>query len=331
MAWDSVAQIVARSEQGPEGVNREDLSDQITMVSPWELPLMGRIGSNAATGIDHGFPLDRLKPPAAGRTGTSGGSYGTPSMQSPKRSTNWCQSVRDAADVSTIQQASDKAGRSNDLAYQVWKTMKFVLTCVETDYMGWQAKQADAGSGALLGGLGSYIWHPTEATIDGGATGTEVDYSTTPGWADGTQARSAGTTRALTETIFDGVIESVWQAGGNPNSVYTTMPIKNGIGKVFSGVATKYQNLDDRQLQAGVDIYDSVAGRLEIVPCRHIPAETLYVIEDALLARSDLIPLYSRPLGVTKAADEEGIEIVTTLEVKNGEGLGAIYDITKPV
>lgn len=331
MAWDPAAKVLARVEGGATGANREDLVDQITMVSPWETPFISRIGTSASTSIVHGWTVDRLRAPAKGNTTTSGADAGAASQLSPRRATNDCQLYSGTVAVSTSQQASDKAGRQDDVNYQVWKEMLALLTDCETDYLGVQAKQADAGAGALLAGLGSYVWNGTIAgTIDGGALAAEVDYSTTPGWADGTQERTAGTARALTEAIFNGVVEAVWTAGGHPNSVYTDMSIKSGIGMHFTGSATKYQNLDDAQMTANVDIYDSPGGRLEIVPTRHATG-LAYIVEDALVARADFIPLNSRPLAVIGHSDRELCEMQTTIEVKNGEGLGAIYDITAPV
>ncbi len=306
--------------------NREDLVDQIFMVSPYETPWLARMDSSAAYATSHDWPVDKLEAPASDNATLEGDDAGTVTGEVPNRPTNFTQQFEKVRKVSTIQQAVDKPGRQDDLNYQLWKGSLSILTDVETTFFANQAKRADNGTLAgLLAGAQSWLY----TTVDGGATSTEVDYSGV-GYANGTLTRTPGTPRALTEDMARAAVAAIYDAGGNPSSWYTSMTIKSGISKYFEGIATKYQNLDDRQIQAGVDIYDSEAGRVEIVPCRHTGGSSLFMMQDDMWARSDLIPLNSQPLAKTGHADKEMLEIVTTLEARNEESSGAIYDITAP-
>lgn len=228
--------------------NREDLEDVIYTISPTETPFMTMAGRKTATAVLHEWQTDALAAAAANKqvegddASAGNGSTSTPTS----RLGNYCQIASKYATVSDTQNAVDKAGRGNEMSYQVAKRLGELKRDME--YALTQAQGSSAGSATVARSTASieaWLTFPTGASMVGNSTHISAGTggATTPGWTSG------GSILAPTDNTVIGtvvvanlkkVIADCWVAGGNPGIVMAGAVLKQSIS-AFSGIATLYR------------------------------------------------------------------------------------------
>src|SRR5690606_17205961 len=160
--------------------NREDLVDTIYNISPTDTPFQSMIGKVKATAVLHEWQPDALAAPAANAQ-LEGDDIDTFSaVAPPSRAQNRCQISYRNVIVSGTQDAVSKAGRKQEIVYQLMKRgkelrrdMEFILTQNQAPAVGnastprqlrplcgWYATNALRGAGGANG-------TPTAAAVDG--------------------------------------------------------------------------------------------------------------------------------------------------------------------
>ena len=104
--------------------DREDLSDIIYNISPTDTPFMSAIGKEKASGVLHEWQTDALAAAASNNHHIEGDEISFGSVSPTARINNHTQISRKAVVVSGTQDAVNKAGRNNELAYQISKSSK---------------------------------------------------------------------------------------------------------------------------------------------------------------------------------------------------------------
>ena len=129
------------------------------------------------------------------------------------RLNNRTQIFKNAVIVPDTDEGLDKAGRAQEIAYQTLKIAAEQKLDIEKALFDNNAKVAGNSTTAReLAGAPSWMI-------------TNVDFQSGNGGAnptgDGTDARTDdGTPTAFSQTKFDTVMQSIWENGGNPDTVY---------------------------------------------------------------------------------------------------------------
>lgn len=109
-----------------------------------------------------------------------------------------------------------------------------------------QAKVAgDDTTARTMAGLPSWI----NGNVSAGAGATEAG-------SNGTQTRTDGTQRAFTEAQLKTVLAAVYDDGGNP-SIVSVGTFNKQTASGFTGIATKFKEVDDMKTIAAADVYVS--------------------------------------------------------------------------
>ena len=298
--------------------NREDLSDVIYMVSPFDTPFQSMIGRTKASATTHEWHTDAL-PAADGNNAVVEGDDATATaVVATSRLSNKCQTSTKVISVSTIQDSAvDKAGRNKELAYQVEKAMRALKVDRETILLSNQAPVTGAAATAqklrpLTG------WYSTNTSR--GASG-----------ANGTTSAAAtdGTQRAMSETLLRTVLTSIFQ---NSNSFVDTLMAypsqRANLSTVLTGSATKFYNVDDKKLVATVSVYDSDFGPIKLIPNRFQRARDIHLLNSEYLALAELEPVQMQDLAVTGLSRRKQIWGTYTLEVRNEAAICVIADLS---
>lgn len=144
---------------------------------------------------------------------------------------------------------------------------------------------------------------------------------------DGTDAYTAGTARAMTQTIFDGVMQDIWTAGGNPQTVYLS-PAQMAVALGFTGNNNQRSTIGaaDGKVANLVEIYMTPWGACEFMPSREVANADVYIMQDDMWEVSELRPMTNKELA--KTGDNTTRQIVTelTLCAKNEAANGLIAD-----
>jgi len=326
---------------------REDFMDAIYNISPVDTPFMSGIGRESCKDVFSSWQQDDLAEPNSANAAVDGEDIGTDSSVKARRVGNVCQISRKSLIVSGRADAVDKAGRTSEMAYQLAKASKALKRDMEAVLTGNQAAVADTdGSTATkLGGLRACFRdgvapESTTALVGAGA-GDNGGVSATgiP------TAATAGTARALSETLLQAAILAAYTNGGAPDTIMCTPKIKSKLSAyLFSSsarVATLYSEVpqSDRGggvAQGSVDVYVSDFGAMKIVPSRYMgyvtgshvaDHKTLYVLDMAMWAVGYLRPFRTMDVASVGDATRKLLLVDYTLVYKQEMASGAVADI----
>lgn len=204
--------------------NREDLLDLITNLDFNETQLFNGLGTAVATATTHEWMTDTLKTPGLNKE-VEGADATYPNRTRPVRLNNVTQIVEIGYQVTDTERAVNTAGFNDRYTYEAEKAMKeFKQDCEFSLIRGTKAV-GDASTAREMDGVKSWL----NNTRDGGAA-------------------------ALTETLLNDDLQSVWEDGTEVNSIYAHMSIKRLISGFTAG-NTKNVQADDKRLVNAVDVY----------------------------------------------------------------------------
>ena len=294
---------------------REDLIDDIYNIAPTDTPGLNSFPRTKATFTLHEWQTDTLA--NATQNAVAEGldavtDAGTPTV----RLSNSCQISDKVPRVSGTVQAVTKAGRKDELAYQIAKRAKEMKRDMENDI--WSNNiEVTGSSGTARESAGIPAWVATNTSFGGGGSAGST----------GDTAATNGTQRPFTESLLQDVIKQAWDAGGNPDTLFLGSFNKRALS-TFTGNATRYKDAMDRTLQAAIDIYDSDFGQIEVVPDRFMRSRDAFLIETEMLAVAYLREF--RYWSLAKTGDSERVQLLVEycLEMRNEAAHGFIADLS---
>ena len=299
--------------------NREDLSDIIYRISPTQTPVLSMAAKAKATAITHEWQTQDLASASPTSSIVSEGADATTkSVTATVRLGNKCQINSKSISVSGTQQAVNPAGRKDELAYQ----MSMISLELKRDMEAGILQNDVVGSSPNKSrGLRGWI---TDNTSTGAGYSAPSAYTGT-----GTTATTDGTQRAFTESLLKTVLQSVYTAGGDPDTIILP-PNQKQTFSTFTGNATRFDKSEDAKLYASVDVYVSDFGELTVVPDRFFRAANreAFILQSDKLAIAYLRPFTTFELATTGDAQNRQVVVEWTLECRAPKANGAIYDLT---
>lgn len=290
-----------------DNANREDLGNIIYDISPTETPFVSAIGKTKATNKYHEWLQDSLAAPDPNNANVFGDDAPPAEALTPRvRLGNYVQLLDKVIIVSDDQRRSDPAGLQDELAYQLAKKMKEIKRDLEAILLGQTigAQAPTAGSSTTAPKMGNVPHFIT----------THVD-------------ANGGVARAFAENQLKGMLQQVWEAGGEPSMVLLSA-FQQSQAEGFSGSATKYIDSQDKEIVTAVDIYTTSFGSVTFVPTRFIAADRVYVIDPQYWAIAQFDALRTRPLARTGHAEKRMLSWYVTLEAREEAANGQIVDLT---
>jgi len=297
---------------------REDLSDIIHDVSPEETPLYSACGKSKARNTYHEWQTDALRSSAA-NAHIEGDETAAEARTSTVRLGSYTQIFKNAVIIPGTDEGLDKAGRAKEMAYQTLKIAKEQKLDIEKALFANNARVAGSATAAReLAGLPSWI-----------VTNIDEAGDATAATGDGTDARTDGTAAAFSQTRFDGVMQSIWESGGNPDSVYLSA-FQMNVALGFDGNNNQRSNItaESEKVIKHMSVYVTPWGTVKFVPSREQRGSDVFVIQDDMFEVAVLRPTKNEALA--KDGDYEKRQVVTelTLVSKNEKASGAVYDCT---
>lgn len=299
--------------------NREDLSNDIYRIDPTDTPFVSSIDKVKATAVSHDWQTQALASASTSNAVLEGDDATTDAATPTVRLSNNCQISDKVARVTGTQQAVDKAGRDDEMDYQVILKGLELKRDMEAIVLTNQAKvTGDETTPRKLASVLSWI----KTNTDKGSGGSD------PSAADGTGTRTDGTQRAYTEAQLKTVLNSAWSNGGNPDTVMLG-GFNKQVMSSFTGRGTPTEDTGKKKIVAAVDVYESDFGTLKIVPNRNNPRT-----RDALVLQMDMWALAHlrnmKRVPLAKTGDSERTQLICeyTLESRNEKASGGVFDLT---
>lgn len=287
---------------------REDLADVIYNIDPWETPVMSSLSSGSASNTFFEWQTDDLAAPGA--NAVIEGEDATIAQSSPTtRLGNYTQISTKTVQITGTHEATNRAGRGAEMAYQIAKRGKELKTDVEYALTGdHQARSAGSTAAArTTGNFSSYL----TTNVHIGATGVLPT-------GDGTDVGTDGTPVVFSETILKTQLKSAWENGGKPDVLFVPGDIKQLISQTFVGRATETSaQAGDKTSYGVVDLYVTDFGTLKVVPSRIIKSNMCLLLDTSMASMSYLRNFQTFDLAKTGDSEKKQIIVEYGLKVNN--------------
>ena len=316
----------AKSGQGSAVSNREDLSNELSILAPEETPILSLCGKGKASATYTEWTVDSLAAPAT--TGISEGSDVTSfsdKFADRARLGNYIQLMRRDYIVSNLQQAVTSVGPAN-VAQAEAKSMREIKRDIEATIASDNEMTVENGAGTPYGmrGLGKWIQSTAQATNP-----VPTAYRTPSG------SIIAST---LSESSFNTMIGSIFAKNGEMNSltlvanVALRQLISNFTRATPASAGVTYhvnQDATSKQITLSVNMYDSDFGLVKIVngnpSCMPTASTNVgYVLNPKYLGFNTLIPMGATRLENQGGGERGFIDVAGTLCVKHPQAHGKI-------
>ena len=250
------------------------------------------------------------------------GNTATPGARTDvSRYSNRTQIAEDVLSITKTQQAVQKAGGKDEVAYQETKAMVALKKDIEFGVLQNTTAIAAASGTApqARGFLGFIATNTSKATA--GTAGVDPNPLTNT-------AQTDGTLRNFTEALLKDVMKLRFDNGAETDNIYAMIPSAlRSTADGFLAGQTRFDKAEDKALTATLEVYIGPFGRVKFVNARHMRARDVFLIDPQYAALGTLRGMKSTPLGVRGDADERLINCEWTLLVKNEKGHGAIRDV----
>lgn len=308
--------------------NREDLSNTIYNIDPFDTPFMSSVGRRNVKNRIFDWQTESLPAVNASNAQEEGFELSRTAGTATVRLSNTTQiSSRDAT-VSGSQEAADAAGKRSEMAHQMALVSKALKRDMETILCSNQARVAgsDASTGTARKTRALEHWIATN--IGTGGTSYANAASETAALTDGT------TSVALTETIFNDILQLSYENGAEPSVALVRPVIKRKIS-TFAGRSGSQIAVSKAEAVNTVDIYRSDFGDVKIVPSRWLRKRTIsskevsavFLLDPQYAAVSYYRPFQTVDIAKIGDADTKMIVAEYGLEMRNEKAHAKLPDI----
>jgi hypothetical protein len=303
---------------------REDLTDVIHNVTPYDTPFYSSVAKTRATNTYHEWQTDSLR-----SSSTNEHIEGDDTVATARTPTvrlgNYTQIFKDAVTVTGTDSALNKAGRGDEMDYQLVKTGREIRLDIERALLANNARRVGSDVVARrLAGVPAWLFTNTINQTGGTPSGADPI-------GDGTNARTDdGTPTAFNQTRMNACLESIWtNSNGGARSLTAMLnPFQMRAALTFTGNNAQRNQARTGEVRNVVDVYATPWGEIEFVMSREMRARDVLVLDLSMFKIPVARGFTTEPLA--KTGDSERRQIITelTLESCNERASGAVYDNT---
>ena len=300
---------------------REDLSDMIYNVDPSATPFYSKSSKTKAKNTLVEWQTQALRGSAV-NAHIEGDSTSADAVTPTVRLGARTQIFKNAVVVSDTDEAVDNAARSKELAYQTLLIAKEQKLDIEKALF---ANQGNVGGSNVLarktGGVPS--WLITNVNFQNGNGGANPT-------GDGSNARTDdGTATAFSQTKFDDVMQSIWEEGGKPDTVYlSAFQMNVALGFTGNNNQRSAVQAGDETVVKSLAVYVTPWGTVQFQPSRENRSQDVFILQDNMWECAVLRG--TKNVALAKNGDNTTRQVTTELALcsKNEKANGAIYDNT---
>ena len=300
---------------------REDLKDVIYNISPEETPFYTKARKTTARNTLVEWQTDSLRASAA-NAHIEGDATSAEARTATSRLGNYTQIFKNAVVVPDTDEGLDKAGRAREIAYQTLKIAKEQKLDIEKALFDNNARVAgNATTARELAGAPAWLTSNTSFGANEGANPT----------GDGTDARTDETTTllAFSQARFDTVMQSIWDNGGKPDTVYlSSFQMNVALGFTGNNNQRSAVQAGDERVIKSLAVYVTPWGSVEFMPSRENRSRDVFIMQDDMWEIASLRG--TKNVALAKTGDNTTRQVVTelTLCAKNEAANGGIFDNT---
>jgi len=305
---------------------REQLSDVIENISPFERPFLSNIGRTTVSGRYEEWAEDSLATAVTTNAVIEGDIATYEAVTPAVRYGNYTQIFDKTLTISGTAQKVDVAGNENTFAYQLAKKGKELMNDVEATLSRDQPAALGANNDARkVAAFESFLrtnvsrgTNGASSTLSGSTNGFPNAYPT------------YGTARAFTETLLKTVITSLWTNGGTPK-ICIVGPFNKKAASAFTGIAEIRKDAPGAApatVIGAADVYVSDFGKVTFVPSRFSKDASALLVDPEYVSLGVLRPLQTIDLAKQGDADSKQLLMEATLKVSAEKAHGIVADLT---
>ena len=316
-------------ELGPQNAKniREDLGNVIFNVTPFMTPFTSGIAQTKATADNHEWLTDTYADSVSSNAAVEAEKVDSSEGSERTRKGNYVQIATKGVTVTKKAEMFDRAGvPGKEMAYQLMKKGKELQMDVEKQVLSNQIKVIPTNAAAGVSAtVSSWILANQKVAADG-TLNTASTGLTKP---------TPGTSEAMTQANLDDLLDGVWNNSGDFSSAKimgsagTISTLRNNA-EVSKGISTDVTtNAADGEIINRVAVYVSQFGPIAVVPNKHMPADTLYVLDYSTwgLAFAGGKKIHTTDIATQASAEQKLLECYYTLEARSEEANAAYYAI----
>lgn len=308
--------------------NREELANKIYNITPWMTPVVSRMAKVDVKSVSPDWQTESLAAVNTGNAQLQGDDVTVyDAVTATSRVGTYTQISRKTVIIADTEEEIDKAGRKSELAHQIAKKGKELKRDIESIILA-----------SHQGGVaGNSTTAPKTPCLDAWLKSNTNFYTTDgadPVYTSGVPlaARTdGGTLRAFTTTIAEDVLQQMYVAGAEPDTLMVG-PFNKGVVSGFTGnLATPMYDVKSPKpvaIISSASVFVSEWGNLSILPNRFQRERDAWFLDFEYLQLGHLRPFKVVKLAKTGDAEKRMLIQEWCLKVLNEEGLGAAYDLT---
>ena len=302
--------------------NIQDLDKKAWLVQNEDRPFTASIARDSASQRKIDWLTDAIDPVDANNAALEGDDTVPEALVDAAAYDNVAQIFKKGVSISGSQLAITAKGGTVDnirsMNREVGKKTVSMLNSVEARALSASPKVAGAaGTARQMGGVQTYL----KTNVNMGASGVGPT-------GNGTNANTAGTTRAFTETIFLDGLQAFFTNYGKPKNVLLP-PKQKRIFSGCQGVAIRQKTEGLTTIHGVAKEYYSDFGMTEAEISLFLRSSSVIVYDPAFFALSEVRPFQIADLAKTGDSEKKQLLWEGTLQTRN-EGVGglAFHDLT---
>jgi hypothetical protein len=264
--------------------NREDLSNAIYNIDPFDTPVMSAIRRRNVKNRIFDWQTEFLPLVNASNAFEEGFLLVNSAAQPTVRKNNCTQISKRDATVSGSQEEVDAAGKGSEMAHQMAMASKVLKSDLETMMCGRQARVdgSDAGVARVTEGISHWLGRAADRNaVAAGAIAPGTSVAALPVLA--TDAFAVPTAVQLTEQMLGDAMQKAYSNGASP-TLWVVPPGPKRTVSTFTGRSTSQVLVGKTEVVSTVDVIATDFGRVKCIPSRWIPADVGLLIDPDYIA-----------------------------------------------
>lgn len=266
--------------------NREDLSNAIYNIDPFDTPIMSMARRRNVKNRTFDWQTEHLPDIDLNNAQIEGfeltRTAGTPTV----RLNNVTQISKRDATVTGSQEASDAAGKGSEMAHQMAMKSKVLKSDME-GIMSSRQPRVNGEDSTPTARKTEAIAHWIARAVDKAAVAGAAVVGVTSGLpavsTDAFAAVAGGSQVAMTEILVGNAMQQAYTNGANPTIMIVPPAIKRTVS-TFVGRDSTQVLVGKTEVVQTVDVIATDFGRIKVMPSRWIPSDVSFLLDPDFLA-----------------------------------------------
>jgi hypothetical protein len=301
--------------------NREDLSNAIYNIDPFDTPVMSAIRRRNVKNRIFDWQTENLPIVNPNNAQLEGFVLANAPAQPTIRQNNVTQISERDATVSGTQEESDAAGKGSEMAHQMALASKVLKSDMETILCGRQARNDGNDTGPTARTTEAFSHWVARAKDKTGAANAAIAPGTVTAGVpvlatDAFAPVVAGSQVSITEAMLGDAMQQAYTNGASP-TLWIVPPGPKRTISTFVGRSTTQVLVGKTEVVSTIDVIATDFGRIKVAPSRWVPVDVALLIDPDYAAVAFFRAFRQYLMARTGDAETRMIVVEWGLEMRN--------------